>query len=279
MDAKKNSLWNHHPDLPIPLSPILSWPPRPVAWIRWITRYGLAISSVTLELAAAFAVYRWFQPDWTTMQSLAPGWVFAIWARNMVLLTLVAGGLHLWFVTLKAQAARLEFDRRDQVKDNGAFSFRDQVWDNMFWSYASGVSRLDRLGGALFLGRRQRSRAAGRPCRTSGLVRGVDGDHPGLVALPLPLRRAEPRLFPFRFRGHPGRREETPEHGGFLPSAPPPLFSSATTAPPRSRGTRCSDRSTMAARRRPRPPAPARCGCTGSDPGQTGLSGSHGVTR
>ncbi|MDW4551187.1 sterol desaturase family protein [Defluviimonas sp. D31] len=140
MDTRRNAQWNHHPDLPIPVSPIMSWPPRPLAWLTWISRYWLAVSSVTIELAAAFAVYRWFQPDWETMRHLGPGWIFAIWARNMVLLTLVAGGLHLWFITLAAQGKELKFDARDQARSNGTFTFKNQVWDNMFWSYASGVT-------------------------------------------------------------------------------------------------------------------------------------------
>lgn len=45
MDCKRNVTWNYHPDLPI-----LSWPPRPLAWLRWITSYWLAISPVTVEL-------------------------------------------------------------------------------------------------------------------------------------------------------------------------------------------------------------------------------------
>ncbi len=92
--TRKNARWHHHPELPIPVSPILSWPPRPASWLKWIARYWLAISSITIELALAFAVYRWFQPDWTTMKQLEPGWISLIWLRNMVLLTLIAGGLH-----------------------------------------------------------------------------------------------------------------------------------------------------------------------------------------
>ena len=132
--------WNHHPDLPIPVSPILSWPPRPLAWLKWISGYWLAISSVTLELFLAWAVYAWLQPDWQAMQTLAPGWVVQIWARNLVLIFLVAGGLHLWFYTFSGQGRRLKFEARDLMKDNGTYTFRNQVQDNMFWSIISGVT-------------------------------------------------------------------------------------------------------------------------------------------
>ncbi len=132
--------WNHHPDLPIPVSPILSWPPRPLAWLKWIARYWLAVSSVTLELVFAIVIYQWLQPSWATMQSLAPGWVFQIWLRNLILIFLVAGGLHLWFYSFSAQGKRLKFDARDLMRNNGTYTFRNQVWDNMFWTIASGVT-------------------------------------------------------------------------------------------------------------------------------------------
>ena len=135
-----NRTWHHQPDSPIPLSPILAWPPRPLAVVRWIAGYWLAISSVVLEFLLAWAIYAWLQPSWETMQSLSPDWIAQIWIRNVALLVLVAGGLHLWFFTLSAQGKKLKFDGRDMLRDNGVFTFRNQVHDNMFWSLASGVT-------------------------------------------------------------------------------------------------------------------------------------------
>ena len=132
--------WHYTPDLPVRLSPIFSWPPRPLAWLKWISGYWLAISAVTLNFAFAWAVYSWFQPDWSSMQSIEVGWVAQIWLRNVALLTLVAGGLHLWFYSFTVQGRALKFDARDLAKNNGTYTFRNQVHDNMFWSLASGVT-------------------------------------------------------------------------------------------------------------------------------------------
>lgn len=136
----RNGTWNHHPDLPIPVSPILSWPPRPLAWLKWIASYWLALSSVTVELLLAWAVYVWFQPGWEEMRVLSLSWAAQIWLRNLVLLALVAGGLHLWFITMKGQGNALKFDARDQTRNNGHFTFRNQVADNIFWSVASSLT-------------------------------------------------------------------------------------------------------------------------------------------
>ena len=137
---QENTTWNYSPDTPIGVSPIFSWPPKPIAWIKWISQYWLAVSSITLELFAAFIIYRWFQPTWETMQTLSLNWVALIWIRNLILLALFAGSLHLWFITFAAQDKKLKFDKRDQIRNNGTYSFRNQVWDNIFWSCASGVS-------------------------------------------------------------------------------------------------------------------------------------------
>jgi len=126
--------------LPISVSPLFAWPLQPVAWLRWLASYWLALSAVTLELLAAFIVYRFFQADWDTMKTLSISWVAAVWIRNSVLLTLVAGGLHLWFYVFRAQQDNLKFESRDPTKQARSFTFGRQVWDNMFWSYASGVS-------------------------------------------------------------------------------------------------------------------------------------------
>lgn len=133
--------WNHQPDvLPVPVSPIMDWPPRPLSWLRWISRYWIAISPVTLQFAAAWAILAWLQPDAETMQTLSWDWVLQVWVRNLLLLILFAGGLHLWFYTLGMQGRRLKFDARDFARKGRRFRFSDQVRDNMLWSLGSGVT-------------------------------------------------------------------------------------------------------------------------------------------
>ncbi|MEN8739464.1 MAG: sterol desaturase family protein [Phaeobacter gallaeciensis] len=132
--------WNWNPDLPIPISPVFSWPPRPVAAVKWLASYWLVVSSTVIELLLAVLVWKLTQPDWATMQTFSAGWIATVWLRNLVLLTLVAGSLHFWLWKLRGQGQALKFDARDMARDNGRFTFRNQVFDNMFWSLASGVT-------------------------------------------------------------------------------------------------------------------------------------------
>jgi len=132
--------WYWHPDLPISTSPIFAWPPRPLAAIQWLVSYWLALSSVVIELALAVAVWYWLQPEAAQMKSLSAGWIAQLYLRNLILLILVAGGLHLYFHVLRRQEQNLRFDTRGFARKNRRFTLGNQVWDNIFWSIASGVT-------------------------------------------------------------------------------------------------------------------------------------------
>lgn len=132
--------WNWNPDLPIPVSPLFSWPPKPVAFLKWIAGYWLALSSVVIELGLAFGIWWLTQPAIEAMQQLSLNWVVVIWLRNVALLFLVAGFLHLWLYGFKGQGKTRKYDPRDLAMSNGRFTFNNQVFDNMFWSLVSGVT-------------------------------------------------------------------------------------------------------------------------------------------
>ena len=53
---------------------------------------------------------------------------------------LVAGGLHLYFYTFGRQGAERKFDPRGMGTNDRKFFARNQVWDNMLWTCASGVT-------------------------------------------------------------------------------------------------------------------------------------------
>ncbi len=132
--------WNHTPGVPLQVSPLFRWPLRPLDVVRWVWGRWFLISERLILVATAGASLAWFQPPLAVTADLAPGWILALYARNFVLFSLVAGGLHLYLHAGRMQGNRLKFDARPLARSGRQFTLGGQVRDNMFWSLASGVT-------------------------------------------------------------------------------------------------------------------------------------------
>lgn len=132
--------WNHVPDLPIQVSPLWQWPPKPLQAAKWYIDGWFFLTINSAILALAFASWNFASPTLTQTQVLEPGWVLLIFTRNAVILTVVAGALHLWFHKYALQGDELKYDPRPFPRHGRMFSFQSQLADNMFWSLASGVT-------------------------------------------------------------------------------------------------------------------------------------------
>ena len=96
MTARKLPAWNYTPELPLRSAPFLHWPLQPAAITRHLVKTWMPITSRVFMLAVAYALWAWARPSLAEAESLRLGWILEIWFRNMVLLTAVAGGLHLF---------------------------------------------------------------------------------------------------------------------------------------------------------------------------------------
>jgi len=134
------SRWHFVPALPIKTSPYFSWPPDLPAIARWMVRGWLPVSERLIILMLAIVSSVFFHPELERCVTFAFGWVAEIYLRNLVLMCLVAGGLHGYFYILRAQGNDFRFDARPLAKSNRVFTFNSQVHDNMFWTLLSGVS-------------------------------------------------------------------------------------------------------------------------------------------
>jgi sterol desaturase/sphingolipid hydroxylase (fatty acid hydroxylase superfamily) len=131
--------WNHTPELPIAVSPLWQWPPKPLAVLKWYADAWFFLTINMGILALAFATHVWASPTIAQAQALELSWVALILARNFILITLVAGALHLWFHVYAVQGTDQKYDPRPFPRQGRMFSFQSQVLDNMFWTLASGV--------------------------------------------------------------------------------------------------------------------------------------------
>lgn len=139
-EAREAARWNHRPQVPIAQNPLFQWPPNPRGVFRWYAAFWFEISTTTLCLMLAFLAYFLILPPLATMAEFAPGWIARVWLANLVPQVIIAGTLHYFLITKKAQGDATKFDPRDQNRANGSFTFGNQVHDNMFWHIASGIT-------------------------------------------------------------------------------------------------------------------------------------------
>lgn len=132
--------WLWRPDLPLVVSPLFSWPPRPIETLRWFAANWLAVTENICFVVLAVFVWACLSPDPDRAAGLEPGWIAALWLRNAVLMIACAGGLHLWLYRWRRQGRERRFERKERPRGGPSFMFRDQVLDNMFWTLMSGVT-------------------------------------------------------------------------------------------------------------------------------------------
>ena len=139
MDDAPVKGWNHMPDVPLKVSPFFTWPLNPRAMLRWVWDSWFLISERLIIVGIACISFYWFQPPLEVTQTFAIGWIAQMYARNLILMFIVAGVLHLWFYTFSAQGQALKYDPRPLMVKGRQFTLGGQVRDNMFWTLGSGV--------------------------------------------------------------------------------------------------------------------------------------------
>ena len=134
------SQWHYRPDVPIQVSPLFAWPPEPLKMARWIWGSWFVVTERSILVIVALLSWFYVQPPLEVTQDLAFGWIAEIYLRNLALMTVVAGGLHLYFHTFRRQGDRRRFDARELAGNKRGFTLGSQLRDNMFWTLTSGVA-------------------------------------------------------------------------------------------------------------------------------------------
>ena len=137
----RNAKGEWRPSYPVSYAPLFVWPPRPVALLKWMFNYPGFMWPRNLALLTV-SVISWFltQPAIERCAQFKWDWLGQIWIRNMVMMWLWYGGYHLWLHIWKKEGTKGKYDSRWPAQDSRVFLFRDQVYDNIFWT--CGVSGL-----------------------------------------------------------------------------------------------------------------------------------------
>ena len=132
--------WNYLPETPIQVSPLWQWPPKPYAVFRWYFDSWFFITVNLTIVAIAFTVYFFASPTLTQTSAFQLWWIALIWVRNAIIVTLLAGTLHLWFHKYTMQDTNLKYDPRPFPRNGRMFTLSSQMKDNITWTICSGIT-------------------------------------------------------------------------------------------------------------------------------------------
>ena len=136
---KARKIWHFVPGLPISHAPFFERPFDLMACFRYLFDIWRPFSFRFLLLLIAIAIWAWFTPAIERAETFQWDWMLEIGIRNLVIVLTVAGGLHLYLFTFKKQGDDERYDARPLATNSKIFHFRNQVWDNMFWTLFSSV--------------------------------------------------------------------------------------------------------------------------------------------
>jgi sterol desaturase/sphingolipid hydroxylase (fatty acid hydroxylase superfamily) len=140
-DGSRNAKGEWRPADRAPYAPLFAWPPRPFTFLKWLFSYpGFLWPWNGLYLLITLGVWRFLQPPLSKCAELRADWIGTMYLRNVALLWLVTGGWHLLLYCWKLQGTERKYDARWPSVNDPKFLFRNQVYDNIFWSCVSGCT-------------------------------------------------------------------------------------------------------------------------------------------
>ena len=135
----KRATWSYTPALPVRQAPYFELPFSLGDSLNYLFKIWKPFSQRFLILLVAIAAWIWFTPSLERAVNIEFGWMFEIFLRNLVIVLVVAGGLHLFLFTFRKQGDELRYDARPLSTNSKIFHFSNQVWDNMFWTLCGSV--------------------------------------------------------------------------------------------------------------------------------------------
>ena len=139
-DGKRDKRGDWSAPEPLTYAPIVEWPPRPLALLKWVFGYpGFFLPWGLFYMAVPALIWIYFTPELAAMKNFEAGWISYIFFRNLVLILLWTGAWHFWFYVRKAQGTDWKHTTKWLARDNRLFLFRNQTLDNLFWTVVGAV--------------------------------------------------------------------------------------------------------------------------------------------
>ncbi len=130
---------HYTPTLPLTQAPYFELPFSLSDSVKYLFDIWRPFNQRFLLLLLAIAVWSWFTPSLERARSFQLDWMLEIALRNLAIVLLVAGGLHLLLFTFARQGDETRFDARPLARKSKVFHFGNQLRDNIFWTLCGSV--------------------------------------------------------------------------------------------------------------------------------------------
>lgn len=131
--------WHYTPTLPLKQAPYFELPFSLRDSLSHLLHIWRPFNQRFLLLVLAIAIWSWFTPSLERARHFELDWMLEIGLRNLVIVFIVAGGLHLLLFTFRKQGDDEHYDARPMATNSKVFHFGNQVRDNMFWTLVGSV--------------------------------------------------------------------------------------------------------------------------------------------
>ena len=94
MPRDERGYWQPDKEIGAP-NPMFAWPPRPKAVLKWFVSYLWPWNLFYMIVATVTWLY--LTPQLSRAVEFRAGWILEVYARNLVLMTVFASALHIYF--------------------------------------------------------------------------------------------------------------------------------------------------------------------------------------
>ncbi|PPR45506.1 MAG: hypothetical protein CFH16_00235 [Alphaproteobacteria bacterium MarineAlpha5_Bin6] len=131
---------NWRPAKKLEFDPIFVWPPRPIQFLKYLFSFpGYIWPWNIFYIAIAVIIYLFFQPAISECKNFSFSWISIVFLRNLFLVFVYAGLMHLRFYIFKYQGEKYQYNTKPLGTGNKFWHFGSQTRENMFWTLCSAV--------------------------------------------------------------------------------------------------------------------------------------------
>ena len=139
----RNKRGDWAPNATVELPPLCTWPPQPLALLKWLPDYLFPWNA--FHMATALAYWYWVVPDVETMKTLSWGWALWLYAVNAAAIFVMYGSIELFYYVKRKQGTRFKYNGKFPAEQpSDVFWFKSQNIDNFLRTFFVAIPLLDR---------------------------------------------------------------------------------------------------------------------------------------